>query len=72
MPLRRLLTAMLLALGLIFQVLAVVCDSTWALAAGTARMWFAGSPKRLSALSGTGGFMMIGLGGALALTGAKS
>lgn len=62
----------LLALGLIFQVLAVVCDSTWALAAGTARMWFAGAPKRLSALSGTGGFMMIGLGGALALTGAKS
>ncbi|SDO55620.1 Threonine/homoserine/homoserine lactone efflux protein [Microbacterium testaceum StLB037] len=62
----------LLALGLIFQVLALVCDSTWALAAGTARTWFAGSPKRLSALSGTGGFMMIGLGGALALTGAKS
>jgi len=62
----------LLALGLIFQVLALICDSTWALAAGTARTWFAGSPKRLSALSGTGGFMMIGLGGALALTGAKS
>ncbi|MDQ1172936.1 threonine/homoserine/homoserine lactone efflux protein [Microbacterium testaceum] len=62
----------LLALGVIFQALALICDSTWALAAGTARTWFAGSPKRLSALSGTGGVMMIGLGGALALTGAKS
>ncbi len=62
----------LLALGLIFQVLALICDSTWALAAGTARAWFARSPKRMSALSGTGGVMMIGLGGALALTGAKS
>ncbi|BAJ73725.1 putative threonine efflux protein [Microbacterium testaceum StLB037] len=62
----------LLVLGLIFQVLAVTCDSIWAVAAGTARTWFARSPKRLSTLSGTGGFMMIGLGGALALTGAKS
>lgn len=62
----------LLVLGLIFQVLALICDSAWALAAGTARTWFARSPKRVSALSGTGGVMMIGLGGALALTGAKS
>ncbi|OZD42835.1 lysine transporter LysE [Rhodococcus sp. 06-1477-1B] len=62
----------MLVLGLIFQILALVCDSTWALAAGTARNWFARSPKRISTLSGTGGFMMIGLGGALALTGAKS
>lgn len=62
----------LLELGLIFQVLAVICDSIWAVAAGTARTWFARSPRRLSALSGTGGFLMIGLGGALALSGAKS
>lgn len=62
----------LLVLGLIFQVLAVTCDSIWAVAAGTARTWFARSPKRIATLSGTGGFMMIGLGGALALTGAKS
>ena len=62
----------LLMLGLIFQVLAIVCDSMWALAAGTARTWFGRSPRRLSALSGAGGVMMIGLGGALAFTGAKS
>lgn len=64
--------AQLLLLGLIFQVIALICDSTWAVAAGTARTWFGRSPRRLSALSGAGGVMMIGLGGALAFTGAKS
>lgn len=62
----------LLALGLLFQVLALICDSAWALAAGTARAWFARSPKRISTLAGAGGVMMIGLGGTLALTGAKA
>lgn len=62
----------MLVLGLTFLVLGLIGDSTWALAAGTARAWFARSPKRISALSGTGGVMMIGLGGALALSGAKS
>ncbi|GAA1222496.1 LysE family translocator [Microbacterium maritypicum] len=64
--------AQLLLLGLLFQALALVCDSVWALAAGTARTWFARSPRRMSTLSGTGGVMMIGLGGTLALSGAKS
>ena len=64
--------AQLLILGLTFQTLALFCDSVWALAAGTARAWFARSPRRLSRLSGVGGAMMIGLGGTLALTGSKS
>lgn len=64
--------AQLLVLGLLFQTLAVVCDSAWALAAGTARAWFATSPRRMATLSGTGGVMMIGLGGTLALTGSKT
>ncbi|GAA3891337.1 LysE family translocator [Leifsonia kafniensis] len=62
----------LATLGLVFVVLAVLGDSVWALAAGTARDWFAASPKRLEGLSATGGVMMIGLGGVLAVTGAKS
>lgn len=62
----------LLLLGLIFQTLALVCDSVWALAAGTARAWFARSPRRISTLSGAGGVMMIGLGGVLAVSGSKS
>lgn len=64
--------AQLLTLGLVFQLLALTCDSIWALAAGTARAWFARSPRRISTLSATGGVMMIGLGGSLALTGSKA
>lgn len=64
--------AQLLLLGLVFEALALASDSIWALAAGTARAWFARSPRRISTLSATGGVMMIGLGGALALTGSKS
>ncbi|MBE7956369.1 LysE family translocator [Microbacterium oxydans] len=59
-------------LGLIFQALALVCDSTWALLAGTARQWFARSSRRMTALSGIGGAMMIGLGGTLVLSGTKN
>ncbi|TKV58420.1 LysE family translocator [Nakamurella flava] len=64
--------AQLLLLGLTFAALALACDSVWAMAAGTARGWFARSPRRISTLSGTGGVMMIGLGGTLALTGTKA
>lgn len=59
-------------LGLTFVVLALVMDSTWVLTAGAARHWFARSPKRLSQLGVVGGVVMIGLGGALAVTGAKN
>ncbi|MGW2090594.1 LysE family translocator [Promicromonospora sukumoe] len=61
----------MMALGLIFLLVALVFDSIWALLAGTAREWFASSPRRLSAIRATGGGMMIGLGGTLALTGSK-
>jgi threonine/homoserine/homoserine lactone efflux protein len=59
-------------LGAAFLLIALVSDSAWAFAAGTARHWFARSPRRVAALSTTGGVMMIGLGGTLALTGAKN
>jgi threonine/homoserine/homoserine lactone efflux protein len=59
-------------LGAVFLLIALVSDSTWALAAGTARHWFARSPRRIAALSTTGGVMMIGLGGTLALVGNKN
>ena len=61
----------LLTLGAIFCLLALVCDSMWALAAGAARAWLVGSPRRLQAIGGTGGVVMIGLGAGLALTGRK-
>jgi threonine/homoserine/homoserine lactone efflux protein len=59
----------LLTLGAIFLAIAVVSDGTWALLAGTVRGWFARSPKRLEAIGGTGGVMIIGVGAALAFSG---
>ena len=61
----------MLELGLVFGILAWASDSVWALAAGSARDWFARSPRRVERLSAAGGVMMIGLGGVLALTGSK-
>lgn len=62
----------MMVLGLVFTLVALVFDSLWALLAGAARTWFASSPRRLSAIRATGGGMMIGLGGTLALTGSKA
>ena len=58
----------MLALGVVFVIIALVSDSAWALAAGTARTWFARSPQRLSRLGAIGGTAMIGLGLQLAVT----
>lgn len=57
--------------GLVFAAIALFFDSIWGLAASTARAWFAGSPRRLAAIGGTGGLMMIGLGVTVATTGRK-
>jgi len=64
-------TLQMLQLGLIFFVIALVSDGAWALAAAAARTWFGKSPKRIAALSATGGGLMIGLGGILLLTGSE-
>ncbi|MEV0778663.1 LysE family translocator [Streptomyces sp. NPDC050428] len=63
--------AQMLLLGLVFNVIAVACDSAWGLAAATARGWFARSPRRLAMVGGAGGFAMIGLGVTVASTGHK-
>ncbi|MEV0118494.1 LysE family translocator [Streptomyces sp. NPDC050844] len=63
--------AQMLLLGLVFNAIAVACDSVWGLAAATARGWFAHSPKRLSTVGGIGGLTMIGLGVSIAATGRK-
>jgi threonine/homoserine/homoserine lactone efflux protein len=64
-------TLQLASLGVICVIVALLSDSTWALASGTARQWLGRSPKRLEALSAGGGVVMAGLGVALALTGRK-
>jgi len=62
-------TGQLMLLGLVFTLIALVSDSTWGLAASTARSWFARSPRRLSVVGGAGGMAMIGLGLTVAMTG---
>lgn len=62
----------MMLLGLIAVTIGFVCDAVWALLAGTARSWFAKSPRRLAGIRGSGGVLMVGLGAGLALSGNKS
>ena len=59
----------IIALGAIFAGIALISDSTWALAAGTVRNWLGRSQRRLELIGGMGGLAMIGIGARLALTG---
>jgi threonine/homoserine/homoserine lactone efflux protein len=59
----------IIMLGAIFAGIALISDSAWALAAGTARAWLASSPRRLALLGGVGGLAMIGIGTRLAFSG---
>jgi threonine/homoserine/homoserine lactone efflux protein len=68
-PARGHVPLQLLLLGLVFVAIALVSDTTWGLAAGSARAWLGRSPRRLEALGGVGGLVMIGLGVRLAATG---
>lgn len=61
----------LLLLGVVSIAAALVSDSVWAVVAGAARDWFGRSPRRLAAIGGAGGMVMIGLGVHLAFTGRK-
>jgi threonine/homoserine/homoserine lactone efflux protein len=61
----------LLELGLIFPLIGLVLDSLWALAAGTLSHWLSASPRRLAAIGGAGGLVMIGLGISIAATGRR-
>ena len=66
------IVAVVVVVAVVFLLIALISDSLWAVAAGSARQWFARSPRRLSTVEATGGALMIGLGGTLALTGTKS
>ncbi|MEB3960488.1 LysE family translocator [Streptomyces kunmingensis] len=59
----------MLLLGLIPVSIGLVTDTMWGLTASAARHWFARSDRRLSLISGAGGFAMIGLGLSVAVTG---
>ncbi|MFG3043827.1 LysE family translocator [Streptomyces sp. NPDC048241] len=68
-PARGRVPLQMLLLGLVFNALALACDSAWGLAASAARDWFARSPRRLAAVGGAGGLAMVGLGVTVAVTG---
>lgn len=68
-PSRGHVTLQLLVLAIMFQTLATLSDGTYGMLAGSLRNWFAGSPKRLSTMSGIGGLAIVGLGLNLALSG---
>jgi len=59
----------MLLLGAFIPLIAVACDTVWAFAAGSARTWFANSPRRLAALGAAGGAAIVGLGVTVAVTG---
>ena len=59
----------LLTLGAIFCVIGLLSDSMWALLAGAVRSWLVAKPRRLTAIGGTGGLVMVGLGAGLAVSG---
>jgi threonine/homoserine/homoserine lactone efflux protein len=61
----------LLALGLVFVAIALVLDSLWGLAAGTARERLIASPRRLEAIGAAGGVVIVGLGVGLAVGGRR-
>jgi threonine/homoserine/homoserine lactone efflux protein len=65
------LTLQLLLLGCVFPVVALAIDAIWALAAGTLSQWLSRSPRRLAAIGGVGGLVMIGLGVSVAATGRR-
>ncbi len=52
----------LLVLGAVVVSIGVTCDAVWVLLASAARDWFGRSPRRLEAMGGIGGGLMIALG----------
>lgn len=64
--------AQMLVLAAVPVLIGLLSDSSWGLAAGSARTWFARSPRRLVVAGQTGGVAMIGLGVSVAITNDKT
>jgi len=60
--------AQILVLGLVFAIIAIVSDGTYALVASGARAWFGRSPARVARIRATGGGMIAALGVVLLLS----
>jgi threonine/homoserine/homoserine lactone efflux protein len=55
-------TVQMLILGAAFLVIGIVCDAMWAIAAGSARDWFATNSARIAAVRAGGGAALVALG----------
>ncbi|MBT2538886.1 LysE family translocator [Arthrobacter sp. ISL-69] len=62
-------SAQILLLGIVPLVIGLLTDTTWALAAGRARIWLAGSPGRMTTIGRMGGLSIIGVGVSVAVSG---
>lgn len=58
----------MLALGAVMVIFGLVSDSVWVVAASRLRQVLTRTPRRRRAVTGTGGVLMIGLGGWLAVS----
>lgn len=58
----------MLVLGLTYFAIALATDSTFSVLAGRAGAWLGRSPRRLAAIGGASGLVMIGLGARLAVS----
>jgi threonine/homoserine/homoserine lactone efflux protein len=63
--------AQILLLGLVFSMIAIASDTTWAFAAGALRAWFARSPRRMEVIGGAGGLAIVAVGAGLLASGRK-
>ncbi len=59
----------ILLLGLVFSLIAIVSDTSWAFAAGGLRAWFARSPRRLEIIGRAGGLAIAAVGAGLLASG---
>jgi threonine/homoserine/homoserine lactone efflux protein len=59
----------ILLLGAVFAVIAVASDAIWAMAAGSVRVWFSRSPRRLELVGGAGGLAIMAVGAGLLVSG---
>lgn len=60
-----------LVLGLVFALVALICDTAWAIGAGACRDWLARSPRRLGLLGGGGGLAIAAVGVGVLVSGRR-
>lgn len=71
-PSRGWVPLQMVLLGLVCVVIALVCDSIWALVSGGVQSWLACRPRRLELIGGGSGAVMVAVGVHVAVTGRRA